>query len=275
MGYELNEKRRQLIEQERLRREEEVERRLLEAENERKSRELEEAREFQLSLLPKELPAHPALDVAVHMQTATEVGGDYYDFFPMEAGALTAVIGDATGHGAKAGTMVTVIKGLLTAGAGQSDLTRILGDATRAIKSMDLGRMNMAVTLVRIRGERITISAAGMPPVLLFRQRTGRVEEVDLPGTPLGSLSDVTYKAWESSLAPGDTLLLLSDGFPELLSGDGEPLGYPRARSCFEASARKPATDIIADLSATARDWNGGQPPDDDITFVVLKMKAA
>ncbi|MCK7523473.1 MAG: hypothetical protein MZV64_40370 [Ignavibacteriales bacterium] len=78
----------------------------------RKSNELESARQIQLSMLPQALPEHPELEIAVTMQTASEIGGDYYDFHLAEDNTLTFAIGDATGHGAKAGAMVTAIKTL-------------------------------------------------------------------------------------------------------------------------------------------------------------------
>jgi serine phosphatase RsbU (regulator of sigma subunit) len=274
MAGELRDKQNRLAEEERLRREQEVEQHLLAAENERKGRELEEARQLQLSLLPRELPRHPGLEIAVFMQTATEVGGDYYDFFPSAAGALTTAIGDAAGHGARAGTMVTVVKGLLTVAAGESELPVLLGDATRAIKRMELGRMNMALTLLRIEGRRISLSAAGMPPVLRHSQAEDRVEEIELVGMPLGTLVDVSYQHWESELMPGDTLLLMTDGFAELLNREEETLGYSRVRQLFAASAAKPPEEIIADLAGAAADWADGLPPHDDITFVVLRSKA-
>jgi serine phosphatase RsbU (regulator of sigma subunit) len=275
LAGDLRDNQERLLEQEMLRREEEVERRLLEAENQRKSRELEEARQFQLSLLPKALPHHAEVDIAVFMRTATEVGGDYYDFFVAESGALTTVIGDAAGHGARAGTMVTVVKGLLTASAAQGELPLLLGDASRAIKQMNLGRMNMAATLVRIGGGRVTISAAGMPPVLVHRSGADTVEEVTLVGTPLGSLATVTYQQWDSSLAAGDTVLLMTDGFPEALNPRQEPLGYGRVRDLLRAAAGGDPTAITQELAAAANDWLEGAPPNDDITFVVLKMKAS
>jgi serine phosphatase RsbU (regulator of sigma subunit) len=274
MAQELSEHQQRLLEEERLRKEQEIKRRLLEAEHERKSRELEEARRFQLSLLPKELPSHPNVEVAVFMRTATEVGGDYYDFFPSKTGSvLTTAIGDAAGHGAKAGIMVTVVKGLFMAAAGDEELPLLLGEATGAIKRMNLDRMNMAVGLVRIDGEELTVSAAGMPPVLLYRRGDRAVSEIVLEGTPLGSLADAVYQEKRMALSPGDTLLLMTDGFPELLDGDGEPLGYDRVREIFAESGDRSPEQIIAELSKAAAAWNGGEPPDDDITFVVLKMK--
>lgn len=273
MAGELAEKQRRLLEEEKLRREREIERRLLEAENERKSQELEEARQFQMSLLPKTLPQHPALELAVLTRTATEVGGDYYDFFHSSSGMLTTAIGDAAGHGARAGTMVTVVKGLLTAAAQEDDLPETLANAARAIKRMELGRMNMALTLLRVDGRKITISAAGMPPVLFHSHRDRKLREIELVGTPLGSLAHASYQLWESELSAGDTFLLMTDGFPELLNSDQEALGYDRVRSIFEASLAKSPQQIIDDLSSAADEWTGGQPLHDDMTFVVLRVK--
>ena len=79
-----------------------------EAENSRKSQELEEARKLQLALLPEKLPDLPNLQIAVYMKTATEVGGDYYDFYISADGTLNVAMGDATGHGMQAGTVVTL-----------------------------------------------------------------------------------------------------------------------------------------------------------------------
>ncbi|MCP3958309.1 MAG: HAMP domain-containing protein, partial [bacterium] len=98
MAGELSRHQEKLLEQERKRRDQEIARQVLEADNERKTRELEEARDFQLSLLPKALPEHPSYHLAVHMETATEVGGDYYDFRSADDGTLISAVGDATGH---------------------------------------------------------------------------------------------------------------------------------------------------------------------------------
>ncbi|MGB5552957.1 MAG: SpoIIE family protein phosphatase, partial [Thermoanaerobaculia bacterium] len=266
MAQELRQHQDQILEQE-------VQQRLLEAENERKSHELEEAREFQLSLLPKALPRHPKIEVAVLMRTATEVGGDYYDFFTAESGALTTVIGDAAGHGVRAGTMVTVVKGLLTASAAEADLAKLLGGASTAIKQMNLGRMNMAATLVRIDDRAISISAAGMPPVLVHRRATSSVEEVGLTGLPLGSMAEASYDQWRSHLEQGDTVLLMTDGFPELMNLEQEPLGYERASSLFREVADETPEEITSHLAEAAQEWTRGKPPVDDLTFVVLKMK--
>jgi len=271
MAEDLRENQARILEQERRHREQEVERRLLEAENRRKSEELEEARRFQLSLLPKRLPSHPGVEVAVFMQTATEVGGDYYDFQHDEDGVLTVAVGDATGHGARAGTMVTAIKSLFVSLAHRRGVGEFLDEATRAVKSMDLGRMSMGLVLARLDGRRLTVAAAGMPPVLVCRQ--GEVEELACEGLPLGSGLVPSYDERSTELVPGDVVLLMSDGFPELLDGTGEPLGYLRVRQLFAGTAKGSASELIKGLAAAAEEWSGGSAPSDDVTFVALRMR--
>lgn len=273
MALQLSRNQERLLEEERLRQRNEAERRLLAAENERKTQELEEARSLQLSLLPSHLPSHPRLELGVFMRTATEVGGDYYDFFPGTDGVLTAALGDAAGHGARAATMVTVVKGLLTARAATMELPLLLEEASRSIKQMRLSRMHMAVSLLRTDGERLEISAAGIPPALLWRAETGGVEEALLSGPPLGSLAGARYGSWTSRMGPGDTLLLTSDGFPELRNADDEMVGYPRLRELFAEAAERSPDDLIRHLAEAADAWTGGVPPADDVTFLVVKAR--
>lgn len=274
MAQDLSVQQQTIIEQERARKDQEIQQRLLAVEYDRKSVELEEARRFQLSMLPKSVPSSDRYDVAVYTQTATEVGGDYYDFHAGANGLLSVTIGDATGHGAKAGTMVTVIKTLFSGYAGGGAPSAFLHDAAETIKRMDLGRMAMALVLARLEGTRMTIASAGMPPAYVHRATTGSVEEVAFAATPLGTLG-ADYSDLDLDLAPGDTVLFMTDGFPELLNEDGQQLGYVAAQQEFTAAATAPDADsVIAALAASAQRWHGDQPPNDDVTFVVVRCRA-
>jgi serine phosphatase RsbU (regulator of sigma subunit) len=272
MAAELDQHQDQLLEHERLRQEQELQNRLLEVENRRKSRELEDARLLQLSLLPSHLPEHPDLDIAVSMRTATEVGGDFYDFRTASDSSLSAAIGDATGHGAAAGTMVTMAKSLFTACPTEHPAS-FLRDAGSTIRQMRPERMCMAMMLANISNRQLVVSAAGMPPMLLHHRHDGRIEEVLIPGVPLGALRNPTYSQRSLSLEAGDTVLFMSDGFPELVNDCGEPLGYDRAMDHFAAVVDASPAEIITALEAFADRWRGDRPQGDDITFVVLRVK--
>src|SRR5437867_1827036 len=243
-------------------------------EYERKSAELEEARRFQLSMLPKEVPQLDGYDIAVFTHTATEVGGDYYDFH-VDHDGVSVTVGDATGHGASAGTMVVVIKALFAGYSGNETPSQFLRDATEKVRRMDLGRMAMALLLARFEGQKVTVASAGMPPAYVHRRHSGAVEEVSLGATPLGTLGD-DYRDARVDLAEGDTLLFMSDGFPELMNATGQQLGYAAATDAFAAAAKaRDANAVIAALAETARSWHGEQPPNDDVTFVVVRARGA
>lgn len=258
------------IEQERRAREEAVERARLEAE-------LEEARRLQLSMLPSHLPELPDLEIAANMQTATEVGGDYYDFAVGQDGTLTVAIGDATGHGMKAGTMVTATKSLFGALEDGAELPATLERFTRALRRMNLRQLSMALTLVRFNQGRLCLSAAGMPPALLFRAASQDVESLEIEGAPLGSFIGFRYQETALDLEPGDTVLLMSDGFPERLNQADEMLGYEKAVEAFSRAAARNGSPnaIIERLVADGEDWAAGTPPQDDMTFVVLRRTTA
>jgi serine phosphatase RsbU (regulator of sigma subunit) len=271
MAEDLSHHQQRLLEQERARKAQELQQALLSVEYERKSVELEEARRFQLSMLPKEVPRHPAYDVAVYTRTATEVGGDYYDFH-LDGDVLSVTIGDATGHGAKAGTMVTVIKTLFAGYQPDTAPSAFLRDAAERIKRMDLGRMAMALSVARIEGRGLTLSSAGMPPVLVHRAELHRVDEVSVEAPPLGTIGS-EYEERHVELAPGDTVLFLTDGFPELMNDAGQQLGYGAALDAF-ADAAKGATaeEAIAALASFSARWHGDAAPNDDVTFVVVRV---
>jgi len=245
----------------------------IQAENSRKTKELEEARKLQLSMLPEKLPDHPDYEIAVFMRTASEVGGDYFDFGYSDDGALNVAVGDATGHGTRAGIMVAIMKGLFSTIGGDCDPTRFFTQCNRILCNMNLENMLMAMTLVHLRRGWARLSVAAMPPVLLFRSATGRVETVPIGGMFLGAPIDIPYEEAVLQISPGDVLLLMTDGLADLLNAKDENLDYPRVLECFEKSATLPPKAIIDNLLAQADEWRGSNPQQDDITLIVIRMK--
>ncbi len=99
------------------------------------------------------------------------------------------------------------------------------------------------------------------------------VEEIILKGMPLGAVNDFPYQIKTTELKSGDTLLLLSDGLPELFDSNKEMFGYDRVTTEYEKVASNNAKEIIEHLKNVGTEWLNGNDPGDDITFVVLKMK--
>jgi len=245
----------------------------LEAENDQRAKELEEARQLQLSMLPKNMPQSPHLEIEAYMKTATEVGGDYYDFHQSDKGVLTVAVGDATGHGLKAGTVVTAMKSLFRTLAGEDDLPVVFNRSSRVLKEMNLRSLFMGLTMIKLNGSRLRIASAGMPPAMIYRAGKGLVEEALIKAPPLGGFSGYQYHEREYALGHGDVLVLMSDGFPERFNQDGEMFDYPRARQSLAEAASRHPREIIEHFVRAGDRWANGRPQNDDITFVVLKVK--
>ena len=260
------------VEQERVVKEQEIRQRLLEADNQRKTQELEEARKLQLSMLPKTIPSLPNLSISAFMKTAKEVGGDYYDFYLSPENKLTTVIGDATGHGIRAGTMVTAAKSLFNEFAHNDDIKLIFEKFTQAFKLLNFDQLYMAMLIIKIEGNKLIGASAGMPAPLLYRAATKNVELIPLKGMPLGCFDNFPYNSIETELQKGDTLLLMSDGYPELFNEKKEILDYENVREIFGRIADLSPDEIINKLIEEGINWSGNRPQDDDITFIVLKV---
>jgi len=252
----------------------EAEKRVLEVENERKSKELEEARELQLSMLPKDVPKFPHLEIAVFMKTATEVGGDYYDFSTAQDGTLNIAFGDATGHGMQAGTIVTLMKGFFTSDSSRLDIQTFFNHCSRSIKEIKLGRLLMAFSLLKVKGNKVAMSSAGMPPIYLYRKVSRTVEEIMLKGMPLGAMKNFPYTLYEAELQVGDTVLLISDGLPEQKNSVGEMFDYARVQRTFGEVGDSTPDEIIEHITRAGESWMNGAQQDDDITMLVIKQGA-
>lgn len=253
----------------------EAEKRALEAENERKTKELEDARRLQLSMLPREVPQLPGYELAVFMKTATEVGGDYYDFITGEDGTLHVGFGDATGHGMQAGTIVTLMKGLFLSHGPHTGIQAFFQHCSRTIKEIRLDRLFMAFTFVRIKGAHVAVSSAGMPPAFLYRAGSGQLEEISVRGLPLGAMKNAPYGLREFDLDPGDLLLLSTDGLPEQKNAAGEMFDYSRLRASLASSLPAAPGDVITSLVRESEAWMDGVALEDDITLLVIRRLQA
>ena len=114
-----------------------------------------------------------------------------------------------------------------------------------------------------------------MPPALVYRAATRQVEQIPLKGMPLGGPGTFPYKKTSVLLSPGDTVMLMSDGFPELFNEADEMLGYERAVEVFEEVAHKSPEEIIELFKAAVSIWMNDRAQNDDVTFVVMKVKTS
>jgi serine phosphatase RsbU (regulator of sigma subunit) len=235
--------------------------------------ELEEAHQLQISMLPDNVPEHPSAEVNWSMKTATEVGGDYYDYRITDDDRLTLILGDATGHGMQAGTLVTATKSLFQSLTTEGNLADTVSKMSVNLKSMNLHRLGMALTLVELDGRRLRYCAAGIPPILIYRAQEDTVEEGETGGLPLGLTTRGNYHQTELTLESGDALLLMSDGLAERTNEAEEEFGYQRVQDLFHEVATDTPAEICRKMAAGGDAWAAGKEQDDDVSFLAVRLR--
>ncbi len=267
---ELSEK---TLQQELAAKELETEKKYLELENERKSTELDDAKNLQLSMLPNNIPEFKNLELFFYLKTATEVGGDYYDIIPISDNSLIIAIGDATGHGAKAGLMVAVMKSLFKSLAPKYLITDFFKKSNEIIKDMKLGNLFMSLSMVRINDNYVVFSSAGMPPTMIYRANTKKIEKFIFKSMPLGAFKDFPYETKETTLYPGDVILSFSDGLSELFNDRKKMFGLEKIEKILKESGELQSKEIIDEIIKNSNEWLKNSIQNDDITIVAIKYK--
>jgi serine phosphatase RsbU (regulator of sigma subunit) len=260
------------VEQERRAIHEESERRILEAEKKQRSEELEAARRLQLAMLPQDVPQIPNIDLSYRMLTATEVGGDYVDLRMGDDGRALLAVGDATSHGLQAGMVVAVAKSIFQGVDPHDTPTEVLHRIGDGLQTMRERYASMAMLVVAVDKYQLRVASAGMPPLLIRRKSDGAIEELMMPGVPLGTLSDVDYPVRELDVAPGDVVLAMSDGVAEAQTPDGEHFGYERVSSFLRSCEGETAKAIVNDLLSSVTAFVGSDSLSDDVTLLALVM---
>lgn len=247
---------------------------LVEKDNYRKTEELLEAQQLQLSMLPRHTPFYPGYEIALYSQPATEVGGDYYDYaFTEDYKSLFLVLGDATGHGYKPSILVAMAKGYFQTLAGKVDNEQLLSQLSEAIYSLNVRGLYMALSLLKIDGDLVTVISSGMPPVYYFQAKKNELLECRLQGMFLGVGSRVKINKKVFRMHRGDTLLLMTDGLAEAQNEAGELLGFEVLKGLIEGYAGCNSKALITQLVKEGEIWRGGESWKDDLSLIAIKKR--
>ncbi len=239
-------------------------------------RDLELAHQVQMSFLPRALPQVTGYEFFAHYEPAQEVGGDYYGFIPLPEGKLAVAVGDVAGKGVAASLLMAKLSSdtrfsLLT----EPDLGRAAGklnDLLYEFTSVADRFVTMTAAVIDPLKHVITLINAGHFSPLLFQHRSCKLSDAipkKVAGVPLGILEGFTFDSCQVTLERGDSLVLFSDGLPDMLSPANEPFGYPGIHAAV-LGASGPATPRNLGerlLQAVTHHANGHEAPD-DLTLV-------
>jgi len=244
-----------------------------EAEQERLERELEVAREIQASFLPKHCPSLPGWELDAYWQAARQVGGDFYDFFPLPDDRLGLVVADVADKGVPAALFmalsrtlvrVTTHDGRRPAKALQRANELIIADA-----HSDLF-VTVFYAILDPQTGTLTYTSGGHNPPLLIR-RNGQVESLRARGIVLGIVEYIELEEKCVTLEPGDVLVLYTDGVTDAINADEEEFGLTRLTEVIQRTRKQSPSDIIAAINSEVMAFVGNTPQFDDFTLAVLK----
>lgn len=243
--------------------------------------ELEVARRLQLSSLPTEFPSRPAFRLHAAMRPAKEVGGDFYDFMMLDEHRLVLMVGDASGKGVAGAIFVAMTRSLLHAavarGASPGEALAQAND-TLAVDNPSMMFATAFVGILDCRSGVLRYANAGHNPPRVLRQDGAEapIHGHGAQGIALGIVEDFVFDEHEAAIAPGDTLLLFSDGVTEAQRPGGELFGDERLSATLAAAANAAAADptIIVEHIAQAVDaFAAEEPQADDITLLCLSYR--
>ena len=248
---------------------EERERKRAEAELERVDEELRVAREIQQALLPRQLPELPGWRIDAYYQPAREVGGDFYDVFPLEGDRFAVVVGDASGKGIPAALLMATTRTILRATSSTTSSPGALLAAANEVLSRAVPAsmfVTCMVVVVEPASGRMRYANAGHD--VAYLRSGGSVEEVRARGMPLGLMPGSTYEEAEGAAPVGSTLVLYSDGIVEAHAAPREMFGFPRMRALVGRADGDVIGDVLRELHAfTPAGWE----QEDDITIVTAR----
>jgi len=240
--------------------------------------ELQAARSIQLGMLPRRAALgtlDPRIDIDALLEPAKSVGGDFFDVVRLSDDLIFFAVADVTGKGVPAALFMALSKAL-TKSVFLRDASRI--DDAAMLLNEELSRDNseaMGVTMLLgvldlTTGRTVLLSAGHEHPFLI---RGGAVEEHALDGGPPFCLVEFPYPAEPMQLAPGEALVLITDGVTEAQNGQGELFGAAAARAAVVSNAEGSATAIVDALRDAVRTFEAGTEPTDDLTVMALRYR--
>lgn len=234
--------------------------------------ELEVARQLQRELLPANPPTVDGFSFAFSYRTANTIGGDYYDFLSVQPSKIALVVADASGHGIAAGLLMAIANATLKLAVDLDPSPNAVADLMNRVLYRTGGSrafMTMFYGLLDPATGRMEYVSVGHPYPLL-RRASGDLEELGAGCLPLGVRPSIAPRPDATQLAPGDLLIMYTDGVPEALDEQGNAFGFARLRSLVESGGGVAEVHDRA-IAALERFTEGARQLDDRSIVVIAR----
>jgi serine phosphatase RsbU (regulator of sigma subunit) len=234
-------------------------------------KELQVAREVQAGLVPHEMPDIPGFSLAGAWHPAREVGGDFYDIFPLDEGRWGMVISDVADKGTAAALYMAMVRSLILSGAlRHRSPAGVLAEVNQIILRQSSSLIFVTVFLAVLDPEKRTFQYANAghnPPMV--RRAAGTIESLTRTGSALGVLEGLSFSEATVALGCGDVIVMYTDGVTEARNPQKDEYGTDRLAAAVTAAPRK-ASELLAHIEADLDAFGADVPQQDDIAFLVL-----
>src|ERR1035437_1652396 len=245
-------------------------------EEERTKRQMEEelrlARTIQQSLLPGKLPSEGWLRASGSSVASHEVGGDYFDVTSVNPRCWCAVVADVSGKGVSSALLASLLQGaMITATDHPGAMGRRMERLNRFLMDRTGGEEYATVfyCLLDFGGRLSYVNEAHCPPLVV--RASGELSTLDDTGMPVGLMEAAEFGVAEQWLAPGDKIIIYTDGVTEAQNAAGEFFGKKRLRQIVTARAGERCQAVHDAIQEAVTEFTEGAPQSDDITLVVLE----
>jgi adenylate cyclase len=237
--------------------------------------ELQAARDIQLGMLPPRGTLSgfdPRIDIDALIEPAKEIGGDLYDVIRIDADRIAFLVGDVTGKGVPAALFMALSKALaksvvLRGVPSLADAASILNEELTRDNSEAMN-VTMLIGIIDLSTGEIMLTSAGHEDPLHIRA-DGSIATHKLDGGPPFCIVDFPYPGEPMKLAPGETLVILSDGVTEAQNGEGALFGHERLLAALQGKTG--ATDMVEAMRDAVRVFEAGTAPTDDLTVMAVR----
>jgi serine phosphatase RsbU (regulator of sigma subunit)/DNA-binding transcriptional regulator YhcF (GntR family) len=239
--------------------------------------ELRMARELQADLLPGEWDNGGGFSLAAYTSPSRTVGGDFYDYFPIDETRVGLVIADASGKGMPAAMLISQIQAILKSGVGNGDtLVRTLASLNRHLERNTAARYfaTLFYGIYDWKAGSLEFANAGHDYPILVRNE-GSVETLESTGPALGVLPEFDHKTGSVTLHEGDSLLLYTDGITDAADSNGKHYGEQRLRNILVRNRSRSPREIIDLVRKDLEEFCGSGVLQDDRTLMVLRVDNA
>jgi len=245
--------------------------------NRRIKEDLKVVGDIQRSFLPQIFPRHPDLEFASFYEPSEQAGGDYYDVIEISKSRWGLLMADVTGHGAPAAVVMAITHLLMNSVVNTfrhpSTALKVINEKLN-VHLAPTFYVTMFYGVLDLDEMRLIYSSAGHDIMLLYRARTGKVEELKTDrGFPLKLVESDEYDEQSVQIEPGDRIILFTDGIVEMRNADGELFGYDRLIDVICRNSQGSAQDLVDAIIRELEMFCAEHPYKDDVTLLVLHRK--